>query len=123
MTAARARRNRQNGGIGRTENSISPVSSAGPIAEAGDDARQRASASAESATEVRSKRYVAPRANVAPQQFYDPPKRHACCTSGPRRNASAPGLDFRDRPLHRLIHGPANLMIGLRYAFLVEVLA
>jgi len=39
----------------------------------------------------------------------------------PRR--LSPGLDFRDRPLHCLIHSPANLMVGLRYAFLVEVLA
>src|SRR5258708_14912996 len=35
----------------------------------------------------------------------------------------SPGLDFRDRPLHCLIHGAANLMVGLRHAFLVEVLA
>src|SRR5215475_4600381 len=35
----------------------------------------------------------------------------------------SPALDFRDRLLHCLIHGPANLMVGLRHAFLVEVLA
>jgi hypothetical protein len=39
----------------------------------------------------------------------------------PRR--LSPGLDFRDRPLHCLIHSAANLMVGLRHTFLVEVLA
>lgn len=33
----------------------------------------------------------------------------------------ASGLDFHDRLLHCLIHGPANLMVGLRHAFRIEV--
>jgi hypothetical protein len=69
-----------------------------------------------------------PRANVARPVTHSPPWASQS-TKRLQRVGGSPflllpsGLDFHDRLLHCLIHGAANLMVGLRHAFRIEVAA